>query len=398
MQFLKGPMGFITATMFLNFMGLTIIIPVIPYIVAEYTTHVALYVGLITSVAALCQFLAAPALGYISDIFGRRPVVLFSLLGGVVGYIVFGIGGALWVFFLARIIDGLSSGDTPAMYAYVADVFKPHERAKYYGILGAAAALGFMAGPAIGGFASEISLSAPLYVAAAVSFANACWGYFAMPESLAREHRTHTFSVRLVNPFAQFRNVLTSYTLRILFLSSFVFFTALVMQQSNFSVFMKDILHWGPINIGIVLTVVGLVDFFAEGYLVGRLLPILGDVPVSRVGILLTAVGMCMVGLVPFFPSLWLFYAAVIVYTIGDGLFEPAMTGLIANATEPRMQGRVQGANQSIQSVARFVAPLIAGMLYELSASVPYFTSSLMMVVAFIVLFIFGSSLVFNSQ
>ena len=238
MQFLKGPMGFITATMFLNFMGLTIIIPVIPYIVAHYTTHIALFVGLITSFGALCQFLAGPSLGYVSDIFGRRPVVLLSLLGGVVGYIVFGIGGALWVLFLGRIIDGISSGDTPAMYAYVADVYKPHERTKYYGILGAASGLGFMAGPAIGGLAAQLSLSAPLFVAAAVSFANVCWGYFAMPESLKRTKRAHAFSLRLLNPFAQFRDVLTSFTLRTLFLTSFVFFTALVMQQSNFSVFL----------------------------------------------------------------------------------------------------------------------------------------------------------------
>lgn len=398
MQFLKGPMGFITATMFLNFMGLTIIIPVIPYIISGYTTHIALYVGLITSFGALCQFLSGPALGYVSDVFGRRPVVLWSLLGGVVGYIIFGIGGALWVLFLSRIIDGISSGDTPAMYAYVADIYKPHERTKYYGILGAAAGLGFMAGPAIGGLAAQFSLSAPFYAAAILSFANAVWGYFAMPESLSRERRAPAFKLKLVNPFAQFRNVLTSFTLRMLFLVSFVFFVALVMQQSNFSVFLKDVMHWGPTNIGIMLTIVGLVDFFAEGYLVGKLLPIFGDIPVSRIGILLTAIGMALVGLVPFSDSAWLLYVAIVIYTIGDGLFEPAMTGLIANATEAHMQGRVQGANQSIQSVSRFVAPLMAGLLYEQFASLPYFVSAILMVVSFLILLMFASSLKFIQQ
>ena len=173
MRFLKGPMGFMTATMFLNFMGLTIIIPVIPYIIQNYTNEIALYVGLITSVGALSQFLAAPALGYLSDIYGRRPIVLWSLLGGAVGYVIFGIGGSLFMLFLGRIIDGLSAGDTTAMFAYVADVYKSHERAKYYGILGAAAGLGFMAGPAIGGLAGQISLSAPLYAAAVLSLGNA---------------------------------------------------------------------------------------------------------------------------------------------------------------------------------------------------------------------------------
>lgn len=391
-------MGFVTATMFLNFMGLTIIIPVIPYIVANYTAQVALYVGLIMSCGAFFQFLAGPSLGYVSDVVGRRPVVLLSLLGGVFGYIVFGLGGALWVLFLGRIIDGISGGDTPAMYAYVADKFPTHDRARYYGILGAAAGLGFMTGPAIGGLAAEISLRAPLFLAAAVSAINVGWGYFAMPESLALKDRVHTFDKKFINPFTQFKNILTSYTLRILFLASFIFFVALVMQQSNFTVFLKDVVHWGPTNIGIMLTLVGLVDFFAEGYLVGKLLPILGDIPVSRIGILLTAIGMVMVGLVPFTGSLWLLYVAIIVYTIGDGLFEPAMTGLIANATKPQMQGRVQGANQSIQSVARFVAPLLAGLLYEKAASLPYFASGVLMIVVFVSLFIVASSLRFQPK
>ena len=382
MRFMRGPMGFIAATMFLNFMGLTIIIPVIPYIVAHLTTHVALYVGLITSFGALFQFLAGPALGYVSDIVGRRPVVLWSLFGGVVGFIVFGIGGALWVLFLGRIIDGLSSGDTPAMYAYVADVYKPRERAKYYGILGAAAGLGFMTGPAIGGLAAQISLSAPLFVAAAISMINVCWGYFAMPESLTVAHRTPHFHLRLLNPFAQFKAVLTSFTMRVLFFLSFMFFIALVMQQSNFSVFLKDILHWGPTNIGIMLSIVGLIDFFSQGYLVGRLITRFGEIPVTRVGILLTAIGMFTVGLVPSTGSLVILYVAIILYTIGDGLFEPAMNGLIANATAPALQGRTQGASQSIQSVSRFLAPLVAGLLYEMGAPLPYFASAAILLVA----------------
>ena len=147
-----------------------------------------------------------------------------------------------------------------------------------------------------------------------------------------------------------------------------------------------------------MLTIVGLVDFFAEGYLVGRLLPILGDIPVSRVGILLTAIGMVMIGFVPLTTSAWLLYAAIVVYTIGDGLFEPAMTGLIANATPPHMQGRVQGANQSIQSVARFIAPLAAGLLYEQIASLPYFISAFLMLATFIALLALAPSLKFFRQ
>lgn len=380
MRFLKSPLGFLLTTMFLNFAGLTIIIPVIPYILQEYTPHVALYAGIITSIASLCAFLAAPAFGYASDIVGRRPVILLSLLGGVVGYVLFGIGGALWVFFVSRIIDGLSSGDTTAMYAYVADSYEEHERAKIYGMLGAAAAFGFMVGPAIGGFAAEVSLSTPLYVAAGISFLNAVWGYVVLPESLKLGHRAGKFHWRHLNPLAPFQLVFESFTLRVLFIVSFVFFAGLIMQQSNFSVFLKDILGWGPMNIGIILTIVGLVDFFAEGYLVGAFTPIFGEMKVLRIGIVLTALGMVLVGLVGMTASVALLYIAVIIYTLGDGLFEPAMTGLIANATEPHLHGRVQGANQAVQSLARVIAPLTAGFLYEGAASAPYFASAVLII------------------
>ncbi len=391
MRFLKGPLGFIVATTFLNFAGLTIIIPVIPYIVQEYTNHVALYVGLIVSLAALAQFLVSPGIGYLSDFLGRRPVILLSLVGGMFGYIIFGIGGSLWVLFLARIIDGLSSGDTTAMYAYVADTVEPSERARYYGTIGAAGAFGFMVGPAIGGIAAQVSLSTPLFVAAALAFANAWWGYFVLPESLQKEKRIQFFSVRHLNPFTQFQHIFGHLrTLRVLFLAMFFFFTGIIMQQSNISVFLKDALGWGPEQIGILLTVVGLVDFITEGYFVGRLSKIFGDLPLARVSAGITACGLILVGAVAKFPFAWLLFLAAFVYTVGDSLFEPAMSSLVANATDERMQGRVQGASQSMQSIARFIAPLAAGAAYQWGSFLPYLFGAMLVVFALGVLIAFN--------
>ncbi len=392
MKFLKGPFAFVATTMFLNFAGLTIIIPVIPYVVARYTSDVALWVVLIMSTAALCQFIGSPVLGYLSDIYGLRPILLFSLLGGVIGYIVFGIGGSLAMLFLGRIIDGITAGDTPAMYAYIADVAKPHDRARLYGILGAAGGFGFMVGPAIGGLAAQISLSMPLYIAAALALANAIWGYFVMPESLKLEARVRTFKIKHINPLAQFKHVFTSFTLRILFITTFLFFIGLIMQQSNFSVFLKDVLQWGPTQIGIVLTLVGAVDIASQGYLTGKLLPLWGEVPLALVGLIITAGGLVLVGMVAFIQSSLLLYVAVVIYTLGDGLFEPAMSGLISNATEPRMQGRIQGANQGTQSIARVAAPLMAAGLYQFGAYLPYFTGAVIMLATLALLLVFRSS------
>ena len=388
-RFLKSPMGFLSATMFLNFAGLTIIIPVIPYIVERYTSNVALYVGLITSVAALCQFLATPALGYISDRVGRRPVLLWSLVGGVIGYIIFGIAGSLWMLFLGRIIDGLTGGDTTAMYAYVADITEDKERARYYGILGAVAAFGFMTGPLIGGLAARMSLTAPLFVAAGLSLLNAAWGYFVLPESLQEKDKVQTFKIKHLNPFTQFKHIFNFPALRILFAVIFIFFTGLILQQSNFSVFLKDMMHWGPTNIGILLAIVGLVDMLTEGFLIKWLLKFISQKRIAAWSTIITALGMLLVAAVVFKTSVILLYAGVVVYTIGDGLFEPATTGLIADVTPSHMHGRVQGASQSTQSIARCIAPLLAGILYQRARYLPYLGAAILILFSLAIQFFF---------
>jgi multidrug resistance protein len=187
----RGPVGVLAVSMFLDFTGHTIIIPVVPFLVGRYVpaTSVALMVGLIISAYALCQFAAAPLLGALSDRFGRRPILLVSLLGSIVGYVIFGLGGALWVLFAGRIIDGLTGGNISTLFAYVADVTEPSKRGRTYGLLGAAGGFGFIVGPVLGGLFGHFSLSAPVFIAALLTSANVAWASFALPESLPREKR-----------------------------------------------------------------------------------------------------------------------------------------------------------------------------------------------------------------
>ena len=183
---------FIVITMFLNFLGFSIVIPILPFMVGKFTnisSQIALNVGLIMSAYAFCQFFAAPILGSFSDRFGRRPILLISLLGSIVGYLVMAIGGSIWIIFLGRIIDGLTGGNISTIYAYLADITEPKDRGKYYGIIGAAGGFGFMFGPAIGGFVGNFNLTAPLYLAALITLINVIWGYFILPESLHKDHR-----------------------------------------------------------------------------------------------------------------------------------------------------------------------------------------------------------------
>jgi MFS transporter, DHA1 family, tetracycline resistance protein len=143
---------------------------------------------------------------------------------------------------------------------------------------------------------------------------------------------------------------------------------------------------------------VGVVDIASQGYLTGKLLPKIGEVPLALIGLVITAVGMILVGAVVFVPSVTLLYVAVVIYTLGDGLFEPAMSGLISNATKPSMQGRIQGANQGTQSIARVVAPLMAAGVYQFGAYLPYFMSAVLMTVTLIILLTFRSSFKFASH
>jgi MFS transporter, DHA1 family, tetracycline resistance protein len=396
---LKGNrMAFILFTTFLNFLGFSIIIPVLPFIIQKYEPHtndIALYVGLLMSSYALCQFFAAPGLGMLSDRFGRRPILLISLFGSVIGYLFLGIGGSLTIIFLGRVIDGLTGGNISTIYAYIADITEPKDRGKYFGYLGAAGGLGFMFGPAIGGLVSTISLSAPLFLAAIVTSLSIIWGYFVLPESLKKEHRLKKFELSHLNPFSQFSHLLSIPVLRVFLSISFLYFFASTMLQGNFSVYLKDILNFGPGNIGLVLFVVGLMDIFSQGFLSSRLIPILGDFKLTVIGLFLSIIGFIIVGSIFYFHSAILLYLAVIVANLGDGLFQPAFSGLISKSVEPRMQGRIQGVNQSIQSISRVTGPLAGAFLYQYGKSLPYFSGA--MVIAFsLFLFLFFFSTIKN--
>lgn len=370
-------LSFILITMFLNFLGFSIIIPVLPFLVQKYipmhqASLVGFYVGLLMSVYALCQFFASPGLGVLSDRFGRRPILLLSLFGSIVGYILLGIGGAMWVLFLGRIIDGLTGGNISTVFAYIADITKPQDRGKYYGYLGAAGGVGFMIGPVIGGYAGALHLALPFYIAAAITLLNMLWGYFVLPESLPMYHRVEKLHLSHLDPFGQFKVILQVPILRIIFGAAFLFFFPLMAFQALNAIYMKDVLSLGPAAIGTVLFVVGIIDIFSQGYLTHTLLPVLGERKLTIVGLILTILGYALFVSVSFIHSLVLLYISVIVVIIGDGLFEPSMSGLISNGVEATMQGRVQGANQSMQSAARVVGPLYGGWAYNIGIAVPY--------------------------
>lgn len=350
-------------------------------------SQIAFYVGLILSIFALCQFFAAPGLGALSDKFGRKPILLISMFGSAVGYLFLGFAGALWMLFLGRIIDGITGGNVSTIYAYMADITKPQERGKYFGMLGAAAGVGMIIGPVIGGFIGSIYLPAPLFIAAGITLVAMLFGYFILPESLPVNLRTQHFDYKHLNPFLQFSHIFSIDILKRLFISGFIFFVAMNGMYATNAVFFKDTFTWNPAQIGLILFVIGFVDIFSQGFLINKLLPKFGEIKVSILGLILTAGGFFMVTLNAIIPSVFLIYFALIVLNIGDGLFEPSQGGLISKSVGPHMQGRVQGANQGMQSIARIVGPFIAAFIYGFGRGLPYFSEGVLVLISLVILF-----------
>lgn len=384
----RGTLIVVAVTVFLNIAGFTLILPVIPFLVGRYvsTELIGLYVGLIVSVFALCAFCAAPVLGSLSDHYGRRPVLILSLIGSAIGYVVFGIGGALWVLFAGRIIDGLTAGNIGTIYAFVADYYPPAERGRVYGFLGAVGGLGFMLGPVAGGLLGSISPVVPLFAAAAVTLISAAWVFFALPESASRKRVSFVLNWRQLHPLAQLLNVLRRPQLRVPFAAAFAFFFAGTMLQSNFAVYLTQLLDFGPTGIGWTLFGVGVMDIVSQGLLSGWLLPRLGAARLTRLGLAINAAGFALIASLLFVPKVAWLGAGIFVFTLGDGLFQPAINETIANAAPADMQGAVQGANQAQQSLARMLGPLLAAVLSPLNLSVPYWAACAVTVLGLAVL------------
>lgn len=381
---------FLLATAFLSTLGIGIIGPVLPFIVEEYlpnATNVASVMGWLLSSYAICQFLAAPALGALSDRFGRRPLLLICLFGSAVGYLLFGWGGALWVLFLGRIIDGITGGNFSILAAYVGDVVKAQDRGRFFGFFGAATGAGFILGPVIGGFAAQWGYAAPFYLAAGVTALVWVGFYFFLPESLQAEHRSQQIGLAALNPFTQLRAVLALPNLRGLLLINFLYALPFAIVQAISALLIKDSLGWNPARIGFVYLGVGLMDIAVQGGLVNWLLPRLGEVKTTMTGILFMIGGYALFALLPLTSSAYVLIAAVLCYGLGSGLIEPALRGMLSQAAGPREQGIVQGGGQSVQSLALVVGPLIGGLLYtEWTPGAPFWFGAVVSLAALFVL------------
>lgn len=383
---------FVLFSAFLSIMGIGLIIPVIPFIVEQYipnhnSAQIAFEVGILMSLYAICQFFAGPVIGALSDRFGRRPVLLICLLGSAIGYILFGIGGSLTILYIGRIIDGLTGGDISTVFAYIADITKPQDRGKYYGIIGATIGFSFMIGPTIGGLTSQFGLSMPFYLAAFLTILNMIFGFFVLPESLDEKHRLTNFSLSHLNPYSQMLAVIKRVHIRSLLIIGMYYFLPFALMSSISSVYYKDVVHWSPQNIGFLFLLLGLGDMFTQGFLSGKLIPKFGELKLVATGFLVTGLAFALLSFLPLFPLSIIVYMYIIVYALGSGLFEPSFSALVSHSAEPHEQGRVQGGVQSMESITRIIGPLLAAYTYQFFPSVPYILAAILSAIGIVVLF-----------
>ena len=361
----KPALGFIFVTLFLDILGIGLIIPILPLLVTELQGgNVALAshsVGLLAALYSAMQFLFAPVLGSLSDHHGRRPVILGSLLGSGLDYLLLGLAPNLGWFYAGRVIAGITGANITAATAYIADVSPPEKRAANFGLIGAAFGLGFIAGPALGGLLGGYGLRVPFFVAAGLTLANWLYGFFVLPESLAPENR-RKFSWARANPVSSL-SALRHHPMVLGLAVSFF-----LSNLANFGLHALWVLYtghrygWKPSQVGASLAVVGIMAAIVQGGLARRIIPALGEVRSVTIGYLIGALSFVGYGLA---PEGWMIYVILVFGSLG-GIGAPAAQGLISRNVAANEQGAIQGALTSLSSVAGFLGPILSTSLFGL--------------------------------
>ncbi|MFE4570965.1 MFS transporter [Paenibacillus chitinolyticus] len=378
-------------SVFLCGIGFSIITPVVPFLVQPYISNPgeqAIVVTLLTSVYALCVFFAAPVLGALSDKYGRRPLLLVCLLGSAIGYFVFGIGGALWVLFAGRIIEGITGGSIGTIFAYFADIIPPEQRTKYFGWLSAIVGVGTVIGPTVGGLLAKFGYSVPMYFGAVITLLNVVYGFFFMPESLKAKNRLKEITLVRLNPFTQLANLLSMKSLRRLLVSAFLLWVPNGSLQAVFSQFTMDTFSWKPALIGLMFSIMGVQDIISQGFIMPKLLKKLNDKQIAILGMVSEIIGYCLIALSALFSFYPLLIAGMFIFGFGDSIFGPSFNGMLSKSVDSGEQGRIQGGSQSIQALARMIGPVIGGQIYvSLGHAAPAFMGMILIAAAIPVLY-----------
>ena len=361
------PLLIIFLTIFVNLVGFGIIIPLLPFYAVTFGAS-PFVIGLLFAVFSLCQLVAAPILGDLSDRHSRRPVLIFSLVGTVVSFVMLALAHTVWMLFLARIVDGLSGGNISTARAYVADVTEPKDRARAYGLIGAAFGLGFILGPALSGMLAGVSYTAPIWAAAAITLAAAVMAWMWLPETV------HRAQAGTGNPLRSLPTLLHRPLIRRVLVIDFIYWLAFAVFQTTLSLFAALRFHFGPVETGYLFAAFGLLGAIIQGGFIRHVVHRLGDKPTFLTGLAFGTFGLIAVAAA---HSVGAFALALVPVAIGIGFGHPTMSSLVSLVARGDEQGRVQGSASAVESLGRTIGPIWGNAsLQHFGESTPYISAA----------------------
>jgi DHA1 family tetracycline resistance protein-like MFS transporter len=351
----------IILVVFIDLLGFSLIIPLLPYYAQTFNASDTT-IGLLLSSYAAAQLIGAPLLGRASDRFGRRPILLVSIFGTFLGFLLFGFAETLAMLFASRILQGITGGNLSVAQAYITDVTDAKSRNRGLGMIGAAFGLGFIIGPALGGLLSGISYSVPAFVAAGLSFVNLLLITFWLPESLTHEKRAQLTHKKPVFSFSALLQALRHPLTGPLLITRFLYSLAFVILQSIFSLFALKRFNMSVVTTGFILTYVGIVSVVTQAWLVGKLSQKFRDTILIEGGLLMLALGLLVWALAPNGPILVLSMTPI---ALAGGLLNTIVPSALTKTVEPQEVGGILGLSTSIESSTRVISPLLGSFLLE---------------------------------
>jgi DHA1 family tetracycline resistance protein-like MFS transporter len=370
------PLLIIFLTIFVNLIGFGIIIPLLPFY-AETFGASPLVIGLLFAIYSLCQLIASPALGDLSDRWGRRPILIFSLVGTVVSFAMLALAHSIVMLFVARMVDGLSGGNISTARAYVADVTEPKDRARAYGLIGAAFGLGFIMGPALSGVLAQVSYTAPIWAAAGLTFVAAAMAFFWLPETV---HRAHAGSG---NPLSYLPALLHRPAMRRMLAVDFIYWFAFSIFQTTFALFAAERFAFDASRTGYFFAGFGVLGAVIQGGMIRPIVKRTGDKAMFIAGLLFSVVGLAAAAEA---HSVLLFAVSLVPLAFGMGFGHPTVSSLVSRAGRDDEQGRVQGAAGAVESLGRTIGPVWGNAsLQRYGEAMPFLSGAAFLVLALLV-------------
>ncbi len=374
----SSPLLPIFLIVFIGLLGFGIILPLLP-LYAEVFGASPFVIGVLLASYSLMQLIATPYLGALSDRIGRRPVLIISQVGTILSFILLGVANSLPLLFVARLLDGISGGNISTAQAYISDVVDEKDRAKAYGLIGAAFGLGFIMGPAIGGILSQgEKYHIPAFAAAGISLISLLLTIFMLPESLQPDKRNTQRQPRIVD-VAGLRHAFGHQQLGLLLLIFFLFNLSQAGFQGLFALFNNRQFGFGARETGYVLAFVGVLAVLVQGGGIGPVVRHFGERHTLQAGLLLSGVGLILSASV---QSWWWLLFALIPVAIGLGIATPTANSLITRESPPEERGQMIGISQSVAALARVLGPLAAGLAFEYEVWGPFVLAGLLLLIA----------------